>query len=89
MTTKTYTVAHTRDSLIAIVPDGGNIQGAIDAELENYVVPEELDPDEIEVETGMVLTDDPEDDDYIRCTGHETGEISDEKGIRYRYIVRR
>ncbi|MDF2970222.1 MAG: hypothetical protein K0R61_672 [Microvirga sp.] len=37
----------------------------------------------------MVLTDDPEDDDYIRCTGHETGEISDEKGIRYRYIVRR
>jgi hypothetical protein len=89
MTTKTYTVAHTRDSLIAIVPDGGDIQGAIDSELENYVVPEELDPDEIEVETGMVLTDDPEDDDYIKWTGHETGEISDENGTRYRYIVRR
>lgn len=68
MTTKTYTVAHTRDSLIAIVPDGGDIQGAIDAELENYVVPEQLDPDDIQWsghETGVISDENGTHYDYI------------------------
>lgn len=84
----TYTAAFFDSLVIATVPDGGDI----DAAIKDYeeAAGAAFDEDEIFVETGLTLTDDPEDtDEIVFKTGSHTGYLVGADGMSYKYAIRR
>ena len=82
----TYTIALHAESgmLIATEPDGADIDAAIAAEEKRAGVKF----DRITKESGLVLTDEPRDDDDVRYSGHALGHLT--VGDRtWRHAVRR
>jgi hypothetical protein len=85
----TYTVAFDKGGvLLAVVPDGQDIAVAVQAEAENANL--EVNLDDVSVETGLVLTNDP---DLIGAgdviySGTEFGWLNDENGAAYEHAVR-
>lgn len=85
----TYTIAYllgdNASVLLAIVPDGQDVEAAVAAESEK--INEDL--SDYETESGLILTDDePENASQIVWSGHSYGWISDETGRIFQYIVR-
>lgn len=86
--TLTYTIAYDTESgmLISTEPDGADIDAAIAAEEKRAGV--KFAPDRITKESGLVLTDEPRDDDDVRYCGDKLGHLT--VGDRtWRYAVRR
>lgn len=83
----TYTVAYLPEVLLAIIPDGHDIEAALAEEEEQ--AGEKFDRDEVVIESGLVLTDEPENTDNVIWRGHSAGWITDENDDAFGYIVRR
>ncbi|ACL55980.1 hypothetical protein [Methylobacterium nodulans] len=83
---RTYALAFT-DVLFACVPDDHDIDRVI--EEEGCVGCAEIDPGEVQVVRGLVLTGRPtEADEVVWCAGPD-GELIDERGQPFAYAVRR
>jgi uncharacterized protein (DUF1697 family) len=80
-----YTIATLRTSngpmLVAVVPDGDDIEAAIKEEEERAGVT--FDRDKIRVVEECVLTDAVEDGDEVIYAGNEFGILTDTSGCRY------
>jgi len=72
--------------LIAVVPDGGDIEAAIIAEAKNAGL--EIGRGELSIETGLILTDEPAENDDIRYAGFDLGVLTDENGTNFEYAVK-
>lgn len=83
---KTYTIAMWNDLLIAVIPDGADLEAAIAAEREKAATPEMT---ATATHSGLTLTDDPESDDDIVYSGYKMGWLTDETGKSFYYAVRR
>jgi hypothetical protein len=83
--TKTYTIATVNAILIAVTPDGGDIEAAIREEEERAGVA--FDRSEIRIFEGCTLTDEVEDGDEVVYRGHTYGHLTDEQGRRYSAAV--
>jgi uncharacterized protein (DUF1697 family) len=81
----TYTIATIHDHLIAVVPDGGDIEAAIREEEEKACVT--FDRDEIRVTSGCVLTDEIKSGDEVIYAGTGLGFLTDEEGRRWHAAV--
>lgn len=90
----TYTIAMTKPAsdssslLLAIVPDGADIDGAAQKEIADNRL-DANGPVEYVTVPGLTLTDDePEDEDRIVWKGHSCGWLIDEMGRTYEFAVR-
>jgi len=83
--TKTYDLAFIGDLLMATVPHGGDIQAAVREECGKAGVEFEA-PNVIE---GVILTDEPTEDDEIIHEGPDRGWLWDENGTTFKYAVKR
>ncbi|WKB52321.1 hypothetical protein [Eleftheria terrae] len=85
----TYTIATLAGTglLIATAPDGADIEAAIAAE--EKMVGETFDRADINITSGLTLTDDVEEGDAVLYSGFELGELKDAEGRVFRYAVRR
>jgi hypothetical protein len=82
----TYTIAFTPEMLIAIVPDGEDIEAAVAA----YGRDAGETFHDYDIETGLCLTDDPEDRSSIVFTSihGSCGFLTASDGATYDYAVR-
>lgn len=84
--TKTYTIATANEMMIAIVPDGQDI----DAEVARVAEEAGVTFEQYDTITGLTLTDTPLPvTDTIVVYGDEMGRVTDEDGICYLYAVKR
>lgn len=84
----TYTIAYD-EILYACVPDGDDAaleRELCEAEEQGRI---EIDRDAVSIESGLMLTDEPPDDEcLIAWQGHDAGWLSDESGTTYEYAIR-
>lgn len=83
--TKTYTIATANEMMIAIVPDGQDI----DAEVARVAEEAGVTFEQYDTITGLILIDDPTHFDTIVVHGDKMGRLTDEDGIGYLYAVKR
>jgi hypothetical protein len=82
----TYTIATINGMLIASIPDGGDIEAAIQA-FEADAWGEEVDRKSVRITSGCTLTDDVKDGDEVVYRGTTYGHLMDEKGRTYSAAV--
>jgi hypothetical protein len=83
----TYTVAILDPLLIAIVPDGSDIEAAIRDEEARAGI--EFDRSDLRIISGCTLTDETEDGDEVIYRGTTYGYLTDAGGRRYYAAVKR
>jgi hypothetical protein len=81
----TYTIATINDHLIAVVPNGVDIEAAIREEEERAGVT--FDTRAVRVISGCTLTDEINAGDEVIYAGSELGFLTDEEGRRYKAAV--
>ena len=83
----TYTIATDTNSgmLLATVPDGQDVLAAAADACNMAAV--DLDPEQIEIRSGLSLTDDVADGDLVVYTGTALGYLTDENDITYQAAV--
>ncbi|TCP06549.1 hypothetical protein [Caldimonas thermodepolymerans] len=87
-TTTTYTIATLNDSVIAVVPSGGDVYAAADEEADRASI--EFDHSDLEIIDDVYLVRETyEGDEIVYRVGAHTGYLIDEAGKRYPYAVRR
>lgn len=85
----TYTIAYD-EVLISCVPDGDEttLEAEI-AEFQRQLERADLPCGSIDIERGLILTDDePDDTSRIVWRGHDFGWLTDENGVSYDYAIR-
>jgi hypothetical protein len=83
----TYTLAILEPMLIAVVPDGSNIEAAIRDEEGRAGI--EVDRSKLRIISGCTLTDEVEDGDEVVYRGTTYGYLTDAEGRRYYAAVKR
>jgi len=78
---KTYTIATINEVLVAVTPDGSDINAAILEEEERAGV--KFDRSEIRIFEGCTLTDELKDGDEVVYLGNTYGYLTDNDGNRY------
>jgi hypothetical protein len=81
----TYTIAFD-EVLFATVPDGADLETALREEERKAQI--EIDRDALTVESGLTLTDDPDEAAEVVWSGTSLGCLMDEKGTTFQYAVR-
>jgi hypothetical protein len=83
----TYTLAILEPLLIAVVPDGSDIEAAIRDEESRAGV--DIDRGSLRIISGCTLTDEVEDGDEVVYRGTTYGYLTDAEGRRYYAAVKR
>lgn len=86
-TTKTYTIALYDGLLVACIPDGADLELALQDEERRARAT--FNRDGVSTHCGLALTDEPNAEDDVVYSGYALGMLTDANGVTYEYAVRR